>query len=170
MHRKCVTLQRDWGYVCGYRTIRCCFEPGGLSQNCVKNRENDNQQWDLGDSLSQKHFSLIIYCWLLLYPLVNQQKTMEHHHVQWVNQLEMLIFNSFLYVYQAGSMSVTRGLLGFGSIWKPPRGAIFPRRSSGRSAFVHRVVASRKMLFGPVPQWDRFLPSGCVWKWWLIYG
>ena len=53
---------RDWGYFCGYRTIRCCFEPGGLSQNCVKNRENDNQQWDLGDSLRQRHFSLIIYC------------------------------------------------------------------------------------------------------------
>jgi hypothetical protein len=30
----------------------------------------------------------------LIYPLVNIQKTMENHHVQWVNPLQMAIFNN----------------------------------------------------------------------------
>ena len=31
-----------------------------------------------------------------IYPLVNIQKTMEHHHFQWVNRLHMAIFNSYV--------------------------------------------------------------------------
>ena len=34
------------------------------------------------------------------YPLVNVYVTMENHHVQWENSLQMAMFNSFLYVYQ----------------------------------------------------------------------
>ena len=40
------------------------------------------------------------------YPLVNIQKTMENHHFWWANPckstISMAMFNSFLYVYQAG--------------------------------------------------------------------
>ena len=34
------------------------------------------------------------------YPLVNVQKTMENHHLLWIVPGKMVIFHSFLYVYQ----------------------------------------------------------------------
>ena len=35
-----------------------------------------------------------------VYPLVNVYITMENNRFKWVNQLQMAIFTSFLYVYQ----------------------------------------------------------------------
>ena len=42
----------------------------------------------------------------MIFPLVNIEKTMENHHFQWENSLQMAIFNSFLYVYQRVSADI----------------------------------------------------------------
>jgi hypothetical protein len=48
---------------------------------------------------------------------------MENHHFQWVNQLQMAIFNSFLYVYQRVDILGT----GFPMAFPPLFGAVYPK-------------------------------------------
>jgi len=84
------------------------------------------------------------------YPLISlpsgkHTKNMENHHFQWVNQLWMTIFNSFLYVYQAGLSHIPSSA--WPSPWISPQEldlAVCHRRWRGRSSFRKAIVTPKK--------------------------